>query len=36
MANIAQRLLEKHTRAHVVETEWGRQAQLMIDVARCA
>jgi len=39
MANIAHRLLkntEQHTRVHVLETEQGRQTQLMIDVARCA
>ncbi len=38
MANIAHRLLEnteQHTRAHALETEQGRQTQLMIDVARC-
>jgi hypothetical protein len=38
MANIAQQLLEnaeQHTRMHVVETERGRQAQLMIEVMRC-
>jgi len=35
MVNIAHRLLEnteQHTRAHALETEQGRQTQLMIDV----
>ncbi len=39
MANIAHRLLEnaeQHTRTHALETQQGRQTQLMIDVARCA
>jgi len=38
MVNIAHRLLEnteQHTRTHALETEQGRQTQLMIDVVRC-
>jgi hypothetical protein len=37
MTHIAQQLLEnmeQHVKAHVVETKWARQAQLMMDVAR--
>jgi hypothetical protein len=36
MTNIAQQLLEnmeQHARVHVVEIEWARQAQLMLDAA---